>query len=290
MQGIEYGKMESGYRKITLDSWKDFFKVVDEELLDYEAYIWRGQRDEKWVLEPTLDRLIATTQVPMNEKDEFRNDHLEQFKFAARGRRGRSPSTIKEENDWWALGQHHGLSTPLLDWSKSPFVAAYFAFIGRQQRDIKYRAVYALFKPSVDRKCNQIIRDKIKGIEEEKKKIKAGEKSANALRDQYMLDMPMPTRKEVEFIKPMSDENARLVSQGGLFTRSPNDTDLKEWVQSRFSGEKEAVILMKILIPNKDRDVCLKMLNRMNINHLTLFPDLYGASKFCNLFGEIKGY
>ena len=95
-------------------------------------------------------------------------------------------------------------------------------------------------------------------------------------------------RPEVEFIRPRADENQRLVNQGGLFSRAPDGISLDEWISENMPSY--GFILFKILIPNKDRKECLKTLNRMNINHLTLFPDLYGASKYCNLFGEIDRY
>lgn len=75
-----------------------------------------------------------------------------------------------------------------------------------------------------------------------------------------------------------------------MFTRSPDALDLESWIKKKYKGENNEYVLIKILIPNRDREECLKTLNRMNINHLTLFPDLYGASKYCNLFGEIEKY
>lgn len=95
---------------------------------------------------------------------------------------------------------------------------------------------------------------------------------------------------EVEFIRPLSDENQRLVNQAGLFSRFPVGTNVQSWVQTNFKGKGNGFTLIKIYIPNKEREECLKSLNRMNINHLTLYPDLYGASRFCNLFGEIERY
>ena len=50
------------------------------------------------------------------------------------------------------------------------------------------------------------------------------------------------------------------------------------------------MVLVKFTVPTGDREDCLRSLNRMNINHLSLFPDFYGASTFCNLNLEIASY
>jgi hypothetical protein len=265
---------------------------IHQKMLNYETYIWRGQRCDNWLLESTLDRLIKKARVAKSKGSSFRSSHLHQFKYAVRGRRGPNPPKIDDENDWWALGQQNGLATPLLDWTTSPFVAAYFAFINVGEEKTKNRAVYALHKPSIEKKVAEIslkqIEEEMEKRRKEKEEIASGKKKATPM-ERALLEMDIHVRDEIEFVRPMSDENQRLVNQGGLFTRSPDGLDLESWVKQNFIGEKDYV-LMKILIPNKNREECLKTLNRMNINHLSLFPDLYGGSKFCNLFGEIENY
>ena len=50
--------------------------------------------------------------------------------------------------------------------------------------------------------------------------------------------------------------------------------------------------MIKILITEspEDRSSFLRFLNRMNINYLSLFPDLEGAAKYCNMQLEIDNY
>jgi hypothetical protein len=87
----------------------------------------------------------------------------------------------------------------------------------------------------------------------------------------------------------MSNENPRLLTQGGLFTRV-DGMSVEDWVKRHFSGNTDNYILFKMTVPSKDRELCLRSLNRMNINHLSLFPDLYGASIYCNTDLQIKNY
>jgi hypothetical protein len=278
--------LDRGFGEVRISSWKYFTDFVYQEMLDFETYIWRGERCDNWLLEPTLDRLVRNAKIAKTKRYDFRASHLEQFKFAARGRRGSNPPVLETENDWWALGQHHGLATPLLDWSLSPFVAAYFAFIEVGEKQTNSRAVYALHRPSIELMVRKIVKAEDARKRQRKEEIESGKAQVSGLEG---LLLNLKTQPEVEFVRPLSDENQRLVNQGGLFSRSPSDKTLDAWVQEHHVGDK-GYTLIKILLPNKDRDSSLRTLNRMNINHLSLFPDLYGASKFCNLFSEIDRY
>ena len=95
---------------------------------------------------------------------------------------------------------------------------------------------------------------------------------------------------ELIVVRPRSDENQRLLSQGGLFTRSRTRMPIEEWVTSHQDPDNNGMTLIKFLIPDDERMRCLQLLNRMNINPLSLFPDLSGAARQCNIYSEIENY
>lgn len=47
-----------------------------------------------------------------------------------------------------------------------------------------------------------------------------------------------------------------------------------------------SIALAKIIIPTKEKELTLDSLDKMNINSLTLFPDLIGAASFANYVTE----
>ena len=185
-----------GITTFELYSWKYFTDLVNGNLYT-KRIVWRGQRCDDWKLESTLDRELRRR--PGAQRERLAAEHLQAFKYATRGRRGPNPPHISDENEFWALGQHHGLATPLLDWAMSPYVAAYFAFIGLGKPQTNRRVVFGLSRVRVDHENGEIIK---------------------AFKD--------PGRPPtLEFVQPRSDENARLVSQGGLFTRVPTGTSVE---------------------------------------------------------------
>lgn len=266
---------KDGVRVWRCDDWEEFNKFIAKRL-DRKTVIWRGQRDSEWLLESSLSRLVKT--IPKTEWIRVRS-HKENFTFATRGRRGPNPRHIAEnaDSDWWALGQHHGLATPLLDWTSSPYAAVFFAYAKKESPKSKFRAVFGLSELPVKEKSKSIY-DQWTG---ERKRLirKLRIEEAEALNEP----------DTIECYRPMTDENPRLVNQSGLFTRFPLFTDIEAWVRKHFSGEKY-VVLNKLLLPDDERETVLKALNRMNINYLSLFPDLEGASWHCNMQLSIDHY
>ena len=65
-----------GFVEVRLLSWRYFYNYVQKEMLEYQTYIWRGQRSDNWLLESTLDRLRRKAKVKKTKSGNFTKQHL----------------------------------------------------------------------------------------------------------------------------------------------------------------------------------------------------------------------
>lgn len=106
---------------------------------------YRGHSRKEYKLQSTLERYIGKENLTRRQFDEVQKNFLHLCRSTLRGKIPEQFILLDEkfENEVWAIGQHFGLRTPLLDWTKSFWVALYFAF---EELDSKsdYRVVYIL--------------------------------------------------------------------------------------------------------------------------------------------------
>ena len=249
--------IEAGPGRLTvrLHSFAHFETYVRTLDIFAREMVWRGHASPDWPLNSSLDRLRARCGWTLDEK--FTRAHLDRFKEAARGRfeRGITPS---DEDGWWAIGRHFGLATPLLDWTRSPFIAAYFAYCEEPPMTQHYRCVYGLSTMWVNG-------------------LKNGGTDVEAAVGGPVLHM----------VSPFSQDNTRLIAQDALFSRAPDGQSIEDYVGARAAKQTRQVYLLRIEMPDAERLQALQHLRLMNISHRTLFPDLSGAAVTTNLDYEL---
>lgn len=255
-----------GFSEIRLTSWREFRDHADEmspEKPNEATFVFRGQSDASWRLRSCLLRIFRTadavTAIAMEDQllSQFQS-HVLRF---VRQEDVPHQSVELDRLAWWALMQHHGAPTRLLDWTMSPYVATYFAVESGLDRD---GAIFAVHREPLERTA-----------------------AASAApefvldRDAYMRsDGAQPTLRTY-FPRR---QNERFAPQQGVFVYADHilcdhETALAPIYEQVQQAHPTKYVLMKFIVPQELKTEFLMRLRVVNVSGLTLFPGLDGLGR-----------
>jgi hypothetical protein len=224
---------------LRLDSWEAFTQALrptffGDEPFHAGRYLFWGASSHEYELISSFDRLFPAAET----RTVYSNAMLQAFRDECRGEI--PEEVLREDENVLAIGQHHGLPTRLLDWSESPYVAAFFALIG------------ALPKTS--------------------------DRSAHVAVWGLHLEAPIWGRDlGVEIVEVPTILNMRLRNQAGRFTHArTTHRTLEDYVES---AQWDGVALTQMCFPASEARRGLEELSMMGLKCSQLFPDLDGAAR-----------
>ena len=220
-------------------NWANYKAMVLS--LDENDFIFRGQAGT-WRLRTSFHR---NGRFDLNRYEVEDVNQLTRY-FSAISSHVFNPSDPREHGALLSLAQHHGYPTPLLDWTASPFIAAFFAFDDVHNHDSDSVRVFAL-----NRK-------------------KWGLDTPFAL----SIDHPELSLSVYEM---MPIENDRMIPQQSI-TMFSNVDDIEQFI-SYFENKNGENYLTIFEMPKSERDIAMNELRKMGITYGSLFPGLDGACR-----------
>ncbi len=246
------------HRVRRLSSWTEFRELVTGGA--YATWAFRGQHDAALPLSTSLYRHLAAFGVD-------RRAWAHQEERIARIFRRKAHNYLRhvpppdDHFQWQALIEHHGGPTRLLDFTWSPWVAAFFAL----QSATHDSAVWAVDPAAVLRIA---------------RRVAGGGRSLPADRidprhpENYRRHF-QASRRAFAWIGEPETMNARLVAQSGTFAM----TSIIDRTLEDILGAHDPACVVELVLPARLRDSGLRELYVMNITHATLFPDLDGLAR-----------
>jgi len=281
-------EQQSNYATYELCLTSEFVDVADTLA---SGWVFRGQEDASWDIKSSLER--EAQRLGNTDLAAFEANALKHIKLAPHFG---EPSNIQPEDDfsWLALLQHHGGKTRLVDFSRSFYVALYFAVRDCPDSDA---AVWALATAGMDAKMATLDQQTNYTLSEADVPRRLVN-NAIALPDRYKGDGNLA----IVYADP-SNLNRRMIAQQGQFLCGLNlETSFMDSLvnglglidKSEMACRLEKLDdikqessdgkIIKICVPKSQHRNILFHLRRMNLTEATLFPGLDGFARSLNYF------
>ena len=233
-------------------SWSKYNQWALDEKRKNNGLIFRGHSDSNHTLQTSFHRNGRRDLIRYSIND---IPELARHISATIGR-SLSTSNPEEHGELLYLAQHHGYPTPLLDWTESPHIAAYFSFQGLNKfqnhyKEDQYVRIYQ-FDKDLWHKKHKVVQD----IHDPAPAFSA-----------HLLN---------------ARDNKRALPQQSVVTFS-NVYNIEFFISNYWECMDPTKYLTIIDIPKSDRNYAMKDLETMGITASALFPGLDGT---CNALRE----
>lgn len=261
------------------ESWDGFLQWLNEL---GDSWCYRGHREASWWPETSLDRAVKVETgrgYYHLEREPEQRELL--FKFQQLAHTYINPLPAGDDIcSWLALMQHYGAPTRLLDWTKSSYVALYFALENKPQGSDS--AVWAINLQWLKDKGRDMLGAEATVLYEDDTEIKS--KYLNSL-------LRAQTKKTIIIqIDPLRISERMTAQQGIFLCKLYEHAYFSQMLKHMISTPPIPTqpVLRKLTVKKTLRIDFLKRLREMNIHSAALFPGLDGFGKSLKIDLEIK--
>ena len=249
---------------IDTSGWKEFEEMLESLYIDIQKLankstlpvskpLFRGQSNSDWTLETTLERY---TEEKYSLNDYYRKILAAKPQIETFTEKTWSVPSFSEYEEWLSQAdlnsiveypakeyliylRHHGFPSPLLDWTRTPYIAAHFAFNKMDDKKTKSVSIYAFIEVS-------------------------GQGKHVSTWDPFIIPIGSDAKSHKRHFLQQSEYTVCISMGDDTYIYDCHENIIKK------DDEKQDLIL-KFNIPVKERFNVLNKLENMNINAFSLF-------------------